>query len=592
MLHDITSPSFSEMQSALTKENDFNNKVNLVILRNITIEPIEVPLRYFGGKFGLNIHCDFGSFDNAIQDTLGSSDLINENTNLVIIILPLIAFSSKLYDSYSSLSPKTINEESNFIIQTINSLMVGIRKKSSNAKILFHSFEKLPYPMMGIADNELPLGQNKTINELNSNISTIISNTSNAWLIDTNTVMARIGYDNYYDWRLWYLGRALYSRKTLQHFSHLHLDYLKSFMGLTKKCLILDCDQTLWKGVVGEDGFQGICMDSSPAGLPFQSFQKFILTLNDRGVILALSSKNNEEDVWKVFEENSNMLIKKEHIAAHRINWKNKPEQIQEIAKELNIHLDSIVFVDDNPFEIEMVHSAIPDVTCILLPENSPSSYTQILQQSGLFDQLNFTDEDRNKNKLYKAQKKRDDLKSVMNLSDYLTSLKMQVSVIHATELNIPRVSQLTLKTNQFNLTTKRYTEDEIQKMLNSRDYLVWTLALSDRFSDMGIVGIAIINKTDENIFKLNTFLLSCRALGREVERAFISIILANLSKINASKLVAEYIPSSKNALISNFLEDIDFTINDALTVAPNKVYMFSFSNQKPLPVPSFINIK
>lgn len=312
-----------------------------------------------------------------------------------------------------------------------------------------------------------------------------------------------------------------------------------------KKCLVLDLDNTLWGGVVGEDGVESIALSGSYPGKAFHMWQEGLKELQKSGVILAICSKNNMTDVEDVWTKREDMVLSRHDFVAMRINWQDKATNIRELAQELNIGLDSMVFVDDNPTERELIRQQLP---MVVVPEFPKQPYDLLSLYRELVDNYlgtyRLTDEDKQKTQQYIANTKRAQTQSSFtNMEDYLRSLEMKLQIRQVTDVTLPRVAQLTQKTNQFNLTTRRYAEDDIKRML-ADGAQVWTLNVADKFGDYGLTGVLIIK---DNV--IDTLLMSCRVLGKGIEMAFVNSVLNQY----AGELKAEYIPSTKNAQVANF---------------------------------------
>ena len=329
--------------------------------------------------------------------------------------------------------------------------------------------------------------------------------------------------------------------------------------------LIFDCDNTLWDGVLGEDGFDGIGLDPTSArGCPFIDVQRLALSLQKRGVLIGLCSKNNPEDVAEVVSSHPQMVLRDEHIAIRRVNWNNKVDNIREIAVALNVGLDSIVFVDDSDFEASLVETLLPEVMVVRVPPQR-EQYPQILRQyRDAFWSPRSTQEDQDRTALYRQQAQRvDEAAGFSDMGGYLKSLALTMTVYANVAAQTGRMSQLTQKTNQFNLTTRRYSEAQVSQLLASGDHTVFTFGLSDRFGDLGITGLAIVgtDPCDPTLAEIDSFLLSCRALGRGAEQKFLAHVLRTLSDRGIVAVTACYVPTSKNVQTLSFFDDSGFEI-------------------------------
>ena len=318
-----------------------------------------------------------------------------------------------------------------------------------------------------------------------------------------------------------------------------------------KKCLVLDLDNTLWGGVLGEDGIEGVQLDGDYPGKAFHTWQEGLRELANAGVILAICSKNNEADVEALFAARE-MPLKLEDFVNKRINWQDKATNIRAIAEELNIGLDSMVFVDDNPTERELIRQQLPMVAVPEFP-TQPYGLTELYAQlvREYFSVYALTDEDRKKTEQYRQNASRKQLEAQFtDMTDFLRSLEMKLKIerVDAQSMSIPRVAQMTQKTNQFNLTTRRYTEDDIRSMI-ARGAEVWTLAVSDRFGDNGVTGLMILKP--DNGWIIDTLLMSCRVLGKGIEEAFFKTVIGRYE----GALAAQYIPTAKNGHVAEFYE-------------------------------------
>jgi FkbH-like protein len=536
------------------------------VLRNITVEPIQPYWRYHAGNLGLNADIRFGDFDNVMQESLGASDESGlADADCVLVFLKLDALSSQLSAEYASLGADELQAEIERITGFLASVVAGVRSQS-NGLLLMHTFELPVNPTFGALDTSLGQGQQETIRGLNKSLQEICNATTDCFLVDTTAVMQRLGESVFYDRRYWHIGRAPYSGKALEAFAVEHMKFMRSRIGRQKKCLLLDCDNTLWGGIVGEDGIDGIALGSEYPGSVFRSVQQEIATLANRGVIIGLVSKNNEADVWEVFSNHPDMLLKREHIAGYRINWEDKASNIQSLIEELNIGADSVVFVDDSSFELNLVAGALPDVDVIQLPKN-PLGFEGWLLGSGLFDTLSVSAEDRGRAQMYRAENQRKQtMASAVSLDEYYASLEMEIELSLLSDETIPRAAQLTQKTNQFNLTTKRYSDSDLSRFVETGEAFGIHVHLKDKFGDYGVIGVALTEMQDD-VATIDTFLLSCRALGRRVEEMLLREVLLHAQARGAERVRACYIPTSKNAQTAAFYSKYGFQTCDNVSV-------------------------
>lgn len=378
-------------------------------------------------------------------------------------------------------------------------------------------------------------------------------------VIDFADFTRRYSNSELIDWKFFYLYQMPINPRLANDFQHWYSQQQNGIALKRKKCLVLDLDNTLWAGILGEDGVENISFDGDYPGKAFGIWQEGLKQLKDSGVILSICSKNNESDVAQVWEKRTNIILKLDDFAARRINWTDKATNIQSIAQELNIGLDSIIFVDDNPTERELVRQILP---MVVVPEWSSNPY----DLSSLYNELiekyfkvySITDEDRNKTLQYQQNAMRNQHQSqYTSLEDFIRSLEIKLTIEEATDLSIQRIVQMTQKTNQFNLTTKRYTENDIRVFLNG-GARIYTLSVADKFGDNGITGCIILLPVNEG-WNIDSLLLSCRVLGKGIEFAFVKHVLKTLDVHDC--ISAQYYPTEKNMLTATFYDLLGMTL-------------------------------
>jgi FkbH-like protein len=536
-------------------------ELNFAVLRNVVVEAIEPYLRYRAYEMGFNANCEFGEYDNIFQEAIGGKDkLLNERTHCVLVFLRLETLSWDLARNFAGLGKVEIEQEKNRIKDFIAHVLGGIRRQTS-ALILWHGFELPLYPALGIVDHQQGSGQTAVIDGLNQDMRDALRQLENAYYVDLNVCRARVGGGAFYDPRYWHIGKAPYSRAALEEIAGEIFKYIRPLKGKNKKCLVLDCDNVLWGGIVGEDGLTGIKLAKTYPGSAYYEFQQEILNLYNRGVVLALCSKNNAADVWEVFQRHPDMLLREKHIAAAQINWRDKVTNLRQLGADLNLGLDSFVLIDDSPFEAGQVREYLPEVEVLQLPEDQPVEYREILAACGWFDTLILSEEDKQRGAMYRAEAARKDLQAQSpDLASYYGSLEMVLQIRFADEFSVPRIAQLTQKTNQFTLTTRRYSDADIQRLSESDAADVVYLQLRDRFGDSGITGVCILKYESERAF-IDSFLLSCRVLGRGVEEAFLVQCLKRAKRRGCKIAVGEYRPTAKNEQVTDFYPTRGFRI-------------------------------
>ena len=533
--------------------------LRLAVSRNVTIESIEPYLQYLACDMGFRAEVVLGGFDNFVQESLGSApDIFRGALDAVLVFTPLPALSPLLDTGFAGLSPVQADDECKRIVALFGAVVNGIRAQT-DAMILWHGMEVPVYAALGIQDAQLQGGQAALVARLNEGLRAALAAVGNAFMVNTQACLARVGARQFYDTRYWHLARAPYSRKGLAEIAFEDFKFIRSLKGRTRKCLVLDCDNTLWGGIVGEDGVAGIKLGQNHPGSAFVEFQQEVLSHYHRGVILALCSKNNEEDVWEVFDKHPDMVLKREHIAAWRINWADKPSNLRALASQLNIGCDSLFFVDDSDFECNLVRQQMPEVQVLQLPKERPGEYRWLLAACGAFDLPYLTEEDRQRGALYQAENIRSLARTeTTDLDAYCRSLGMALEIGYADAFTIPRIAQQTQKTNQFNLTTRRYTEADIARFSESAEHDVLWLKVTDKFGDMGIVGSCVVSYQGDAAV-VGTLLMSCRALGRGVEARFVSEVMHLARQRGAQHMLGQYIATAKNAQVAGFFVSLGF---------------------------------
>lgn len=401
------------------------------------------------------------------------------------------------------------------------------------------------------------------VRSLNMRLSELASQYGNVFIADINQLSAWHGGQKWFDERMWFHAKLLCSLDLLPMVTQTIVDIFVAATARTVKCVVLDLDNTLWGGVIGDDGVEGIKLGDEGVGESFVAFQDFILKLKARGIILAVCSKNSIENAVKPFREHPNMKIKESDIAVFVANWNNKADNIRYIAKVLNIGIDSMVFLDDNPFERNLVREHLPGVVVPELSED-PSDYVKSLFEYNLFETTSFTAEDKQRSEMYREEAQRRELQEAYtNVDDYLKSLNMKAKIFRFDQKNMTRIAQLIQRSNQFNLTTKRYGEADCVRLANEiKDSYPFCVSLEDRFGSYGLISIVVL-RFEANKAIIDTLLMSCRVLCRGVEKLVMNHIMSESKSRGCKLVVGDYIPSSKNAMVKDFYRDFAFTLKE-----------------------------
>ena len=422
----------------------------------------------------------------------------------------------------------------------------------SNALIVVHELALTGRSPHGILDNRRGDSLTQWVEDVNRGLARQLGAQGHTFLLPLRSALQRAGVDRGQSRKLWYMARMRHGDAALQELARSSMRYVKPLKGLTRKCVVVDLDGTLWGGVVGELGAEGIQLGPTAPGAEFLDFQEALLALTKRGVLLAVCSKNNPEDVLPVLREHRHMLLREEHFSALRINWRNKAENLAEIAVELNIGLDSLVFLDDNPVERELIRQVLPEVLTVEMPKDA-SQYRATLEDLTDFELLAMTREDEMRVSQYQANRRRQALEqSSGSLDDYLTSLEIKAEIGRASTHHVARLVQMFNKTNQFNTTTRRYQTPDVERFIGSPTHQVYVLDVADRFGDHGLVGTAVVREEGDT-WVIDNVLLSCRAMGLSVETALLQQIHDAARARDVTRLVGEFVPTPKNKPSADF---------------------------------------
>ena len=530
------------------KENQYEKKINICILRSFTCEMLESMLitNCYNDGYVTNIH--LGKYNQFFSEALNaSSDIYATNPDIFMLAIRIEDFYPVIFDEYYTELPAMEDHIENICSQ-IYSVIESINKHSKTT-ILLNSFTRPYFEPSGIYLEQSSFSVENIINRINIRLNSILSVFNNVYFVGVENIIRELGLSNSYDLKMWNIAKNPYSFKFYELLALKYSQYVSSLYGKRKKCIVLDLDNTLWKGVAAETGYNNIVMH--------REFQRQLKFLNQSGILLAISSKNNEADVMPVLKDHPDMILKHGDFVCFKINWNNKADNIKLISEELNIGLDSIIFIDDNAMECDLVKTFLPEVDVYCLPDNE-LLYPDVVKNLKYVDALALTDEDLNKTSLYLSQSSRKELKdNSVDLISYLRNLKMEIFIESITDFNISRVTQLVQKTNQFNMTAKRFTQEEIHDLIQC-GYIIYVLSLKDKFGSNGVTGVIII-KQDSNDWLIENFILSCRIMGRNVEYAFMAYIFQEAMKNNIKDIKGIYVPTSKNAPVKDLYKNMGF---------------------------------
>ena len=527
-----------------------SNSYNISVLSNITINQIKEILEYVLRNENINVNVRIGDYDNIVQGSIKY-----KNSNVVIIFWELcniidgLQYKIELFDDeqFKAILEKTKSE-----------IDLALKNLYKTSLVLLNKFTSMPFSCSNITKSNIA----KFAEQINQYLEDGIP--KNVKLVDLDKVIANVGINKSIDLRYYYSSKAMYTIEFFKAYAEYIKPFIMSVNGKSKKALIFDCDNTLWKGILGEDGFDKIEMSPrTKNGSIFSEVQSIALSLNKQGILIGLCSKNNPKDADEVIKSHPDMKLREEHITINKSNWLDKVTNLRQIAKELNIGLDSLVFIDDSSFEVNLIKEQLPEITVLQVPERLYEYPKMLRENLELFYNLSLTEEDKKKIGMYKQHVKRENVrKEFTNIDDYLASLELKMTIYEDNETIIPRMSQMSQKTNQFNLTTKRYTEGDMRNFILSNDTKVFAFSVTDKLGDSGVTGLCIINlDTLNKTANIDTFLMSCRIIGRNIEYAFMDYLINFINKNKIKTITARYIKTNKNEQVIKYYETCSFSL-------------------------------
>ena len=531
----------------------------LAILRSFTVEPIVPLLRALAFVGGIDLDIRLGDFGAYAQDILADAGWLQAFApDAVILAVQARDIAPSLWNDFADLTGEQVERAADDAASALHRLIDAFRARHA-AHLVVHNLQRPHTPARGIFDAQGGRGQADALMAVNAQLKAAAASHRNVYLLDYDGLVARHG-DHWHDARKWVTARLPIASQCLIHLAREWMKFLHPMSGRICKVAAVDLDNTLWGGVIGEEGPAGIKLDDGWPGAAYRSVQRALLDLHRRGILLAVCSKNNPAEALDALQNHPHMLLRPEHFAAIYANWNDKAANLQAIAKELNVGQDAVAFIDDNPVERQWVRQQLPQVTVIDLPED-PSQYSDIIRDAPVFQRLELTAEDQTRGELYAQQRQRARLQQQAgSLEDFYRSLQMRATVSPISEATVPRAAQLTQKTNQFNLTTRRYSEQQLAQALASPRTRGFTLQTADRFGDNGIVGVAVLVLQDDGACDIDVLLLSCRVIGRTLETAFLSALAAEARALGAARLTGDFLPTRKNAPCRDFYRQHEFT--------------------------------
>jgi len=541
--------------------------VRLAVLASSTVDHLSPAIRVAGLRRKLLIDVHSGSYGQYRQDLLDPASALRRFQPQTVL------FSLSAREAIAGVALTASAAEVDGAIGRFVSELRSLWRKAreiGGPAVIQQTFLDVGEPLFGGYDRMVPGAPATVVTRLNNQVCEAAGR-DGVLVLDIARASQRDGIDAWFDVGRWLQGKLEIAPQAAPLYGDLAARILGAQRGLSKKCLVLDLDNTLWGGVIGDDGLDGIVLgEGSAAGEAHLALQHYAKQLKERGVVLAVCSKNDAKIAEAAFRDHPEMVLRRSDFAAFQANWDDKAQNLKAIAARLNIGIDSLVFVDDNPIERARVRQSLPMVAVPELPED-PAHYVRCLAEAGYFEAIAFTAEDRDRAQSYAANAEREALLgSAESMEDFLRGLAMTAVYGPFTAVDHARVVQLINKTNQFNTTTRRYAADEITRIMDEPDGVTLQFRLLDRVGDNGLVSTMILRPTpdDDEALEIENWVMSCRVFGRELEYEAMNIAVEAAKERGARTLVANYIPTPKNDVISRLYPSLGFTKVDSPTPA------------------------
>jgi len=527
----------------------------LGLIGNGTLDLVIPILVATAARRGFALECITGAYDQFLQDALQPDSLLNRaKPDAVLIALDHRGLALQPAPGNEKLAAESIESA----ISLLDSIRAAI-SRNSGAVCILQTLAAPPEGLFGSFDRVLAGTARNMVDRFNQRLCELTVQ-SNDLLLDVAAIAETVGLADWHSPAQWNMAKLPFSDALVPLYADYVCRIIGAMRGKSRRCLVLDLDNTVWGGVIGDDGLEGIQVAQGDAtGEAFLSVQQLALALRARGVVLAVSSKNADAVARRPFREHPDMLLKEDHIAVFQANWDDKATNIRAIAKELSLGLDSLVFLDDNPAERGLIRRELPEVAVPEL-DSDPAGYARILAAGGYFEAITFLEEDRSRADMYQANARRLTLQGqTSDLQSYLRSLEMRIVFSRFEPTTRSRVTQLINKSNQFNLTTRRYTESQIEQLELDADAMTLHARLLDKFGDNGIICVVICRSSRPGTWTIDTWLMSCRVLGRSVERTVLAEILLRARAANISILEGIYLPTERNEMVREHYAKLGF---------------------------------
>ena len=547
---------FSDLKQNLTRDFSPLPKRRLALLGDSATQFLAKAIKGYGFAEQLNFEiyeADYDQLNSQILDA--NSGLYHFQPEYVVLYLS----AEKLWDRFAATGIEARTQFGGQVLAEIQNWWTTIATRGT-AKIIQLNFIEINDAVFGHFAAKVPSSFPFQIKQINFELMRLAQQEKHVFLADVAGLSNVAGYATAHDPRLYATSKVAFALEFLPAVAKAITDIVKAVSGSVMKCLILDLDNTVWGGVIGDDGMENLQIGDLGMGHAFDALQRWAKELQRRGIILAVCSKNNEAAAKQPFQEHPDMILRLDDIAVFVANWNNKADNIKHIQATLNIGFDSMVFLDDSPFERNLVREQLPAVTVPELPED-PAMCVAYLRNLNLFETASFSEEDQQRTRQYQQEAARNDFQTTFtSIEGYLRNLEMVAEVKPFDDFSLPRVAQLTQRSNQFNLRTIRYTVADIDRLRNSSDHLTLSFKLADRFGDHGLIGLIILKQMNEAAAFIDTWIMSCRVLKRGMEEFIVNQMVRQARGRGLQRLVGEYIPTSKNSLVKNLYGDMGFS--------------------------------
>jgi FkbH-like protein len=547
--------SFNDLKRNLKKDPGSLRKINLSVLCENSGQLLVQAIKGYGIECGYNVNINDCGYDELNLQVFEPQSQLNTFKSDYILIIPSVQkLQKKFYDLSFSEKEHFADDQIKYIQQIIDTLSA-----TTPAKIIFSNYLETDDAVFGNYSSKINSSFLFQLRKLNFGLMGLAQKNSGLFICDTVSLQNYFGVRFITDNKFYINSDIVFSIDFLPHFAKNVLDIINSIEGRIRKCLIMDLDNTMWGGIIGDDGIENIQVGDLGIGKAYTELQTWARQLKERGIILAVCSKNSENIAREPFEKHPDMVLRMDDFAIFVANWETKVDNIRHIQSVLNIGFDSMVFIDDNPFERNLIIENIPEVTVPDLPED-PAEYLPFLKRLNLFETASFTEEDKLRTGQYREEAKRTIYqRSFTNEGEYLRNLGMIAKVESFNPFNIPRISQLTQRSNQFNLRTRRYSENEIKNLASSEKHVCLSFSLKDKFGDHGLIAVVILEKTEKSELFIDTWIMSCRILKRGMEDFILNLIIKTANNMGCSSVVGEFIPTSKNGIVSEHYKNLGF---------------------------------